>query len=74
MLVLEEYAAGIGTVDDEEVERIVRETIQQLRSQSEKIDLGSVMKKVVGEGGALEGKPVEKGVVAKAVKEALNAS
>ena len=69
--VLEEYAGEIQTVGENELRASVEEAISYAKAQSGKTDLGSLLKGLLGPGGKLEGKPVDKGEVAKAIKSAL---
>lgn len=69
--VLEEYASGVETVGEDEITRVAQETIGQMRTDGLKTDMGNVLKHLVGPGGAFEGKPVEKGEVARIVKGML---
>jgi uncharacterized protein YqeY len=70
--VLEEYAGEIPTVEGDELRALVEEAITQAKAQSSKTDLGTILKGLLGPGGELDGKPVDKGEVAKAIKSALN--
>ncbi|TKA79053.1 hypothetical protein B0A49_02132 [Cryomyces minteri] len=72
--VLEEYAGGVETVAMEEVERVVGEVVQTMKGQGEKLNLGAVLKRLVGPGGAFEGRPVETKEVARVVKDVLGSS
>ena len=72
--VLEEYASQVETIDKQEIEQAVRQTMAKLRSEGASLNIGSVMKAVSGAGGPLDGRPAEKGDVALAVKEALSNS
>jgi len=69
--VLEEYAGGVETVEQEEITRVVGEVIGRMRTGDQKVDLGSVLKAVIGPGGEFDGKSVEKAEVAKVVKGML---
>lgn len=69
--VLEEYAGEVDTVGEEEITRVVGELIGRMRTDKKKVDLGSVLKALVGPGGGFDGKPVEKAEVAKIVKGML---
>jgi len=69
--VLEEYAGGVETVGTEEIRRVVGEVIGKMGTEGLKADMGAVLKNLVGPGGAFEGKPVEKGEVARIVKGML---
>ncbi|SLM33703.1 Uncharacterised domain YOR215C, mitochondrial [Lasallia pustulata] len=65
--VLEEYAGEVDTIGEEEITRVVGEVIGRMVSDEKKLDLGSVLKNLLGPGGAFNGKPVEKAEVAKIV-------
>lgn len=69
--VLEEYAGGVETIGEEEITRIVGESIGKMRTEGQKVDTSTVLKRLLGPGGALDGKPVEKGEVARVVKGML---
>ena len=70
--VLDEYAGKVDTVGADEMRTAVRETIESLRSEQGKIDIGTVTKKIMTDGGVLEGKPVERGLLAEVIKENLH--
>ena len=70
-MVLEEYAGEVDTVGAEEIEKGVRETIERLRAAGEKLDIGGLRKAILGEGGALHGRPVEVKELVKRVQAAL---
>jgi hypothetical protein len=57
--VLEEYAGEIATVGADEIEKGVRETIERMKLNGLKLDIGSLRKAIMGEGGLLHGRPVE---------------
>ncbi|KAL9087040.1 MAG: hypothetical protein Q9165_006868 [Trypethelium subeluteriae] len=69
--VLDEYIGGMDVVGEDEIKRVVRERIRQLQGDGIKLDLGNVVKALLGPGGDFDGKPVERGDVAKEVKSAL---
>ena len=69
--VLEEYAGEVDTVGEEEITRVVGEVIGKMRTEQKKVDLGTVLKALVGPAGEFDGKPVEKAEVAKIVKGML---
>ncbi len=69
--VLEEYAGGVETLGQEEITRVVGESIGKMRTEGHKVDTGTVLKHLLGPGGVLDGKPVEKGEVARVVKGML---
>lgn len=72
--VLEEYAGGVEVVGEDEIKRVVTERIQYLKSEGMKLDIGSVTKALLGPGGDFDGKPVERGDVAKEIKAVLSHS
>ena len=70
--VLEEYAGGVETIGEDEITRVVGEVIGKMRTtEGQKVDTGSVLKSLLGPGGAFDGKPVERGEVARVVKGML---
>ncbi|KAM5465670.1 hypothetical protein MauCBS54593_006445 [Microsporum audouinii] len=71
--VVEEYAAQVETVSEEAIRTAVEGVIAELRVGSEKMAIGSVMKKVLAAGGPLDGKPASKTVVAKIAGELVKA-
>lgn len=73
-VVLKSYVGEIeeskgGVVAVEELQRVVKETIETW--QDGKPVMGKVMEKITGPGGVLDGRMVERGDLAKAVKETL---
>lgn len=69
--VLKEYAAAVQTTGTDEIIAAVRTTMEALKNDGEKINLGAVMKIIMGERGELNGKPVEKKDVVNAIKGML---
>lgn len=67
--VLEEYAGSVETMSKGEVREVVVKAVEQLGGG--RGNVGEVMKTLLGPGGMLEGKPVEKKEVAAMVKEVL---
>ncbi|KAF2223740.1 Yqey-like protein-domain-containing protein [Elsinoe ampelina] len=71
--VLQEYAGGVETWNDEQIKEAVSTVIQDMKSSSEKkIVMGDVLKRLFAPGGDLDGKPVEKAKVSVAVKQLLS--
>ncbi|KAG8631497.1 hypothetical protein KVT40_000637 [Elsinoe batatas] len=71
--VLQEYAGGVETWNDEQIKAAVSTVIQDMKSSSEKkIVMGDVLKRLFAPGGELDGKPVEKAKVSVAVKQLLS--
>jgi len=69
--VLEEYAEGVETMSLDDVREAVVKTVDEVKQESGKANMGDVLKKLLGPGGNLDGKPVEKKDVAAIVKEVL---
>ncbi|KAI1767369.1 GatB/YqeY domain-containing protein [Hypoxylon sp. FL1150] len=69
--ILEEYAAGSGVeeVGEDRLRVIVTEVVTSEAGQGGKPRMGDVMKKLLAPGGPLEGKDVEKEMLARVVKE-----
>lgn len=73
--VLEEYAGGVETMSQDDIRDAVIRTVDELKAQQgSKVNMGEVLKKLLGPGGSLDGKPVEKKDVAGIVKEVLSMS
>lgn len=73
--VLEEYAGGVETMSADEIRDIVIKAVDEAKAeQGSKVNMGEVLKKLLGPGGSLDGKPVEKKEVAGIVKEVLSMS
>ncbi|KAF2431562.1 GatB/YqeY domain-containing protein [Tothia fuscella] len=71
--ILEEYAAGVKTLDVDEIRSAVKGVVVGLKAQGQKLPMGEVLKKTIGPGGALEGKQADKAEVVRIVKEELAA-
>ncbi|KAI9844446.1 MAG: hypothetical protein M1838_002182 [Thelocarpon superellum] len=69
--VLEEYAGSIETIPEAEIQLAVQRTVESLKRDGGRLDLGTVLKRVLGKDGLLEGRPVETGEVARLVKSSL---
>ena len=72
--ILEQYAGQVETMSSDEIKAIVVNEISQLKEAGKKADIGPVLKSLFSAGGALDGKPVERGEVAKITKEAVSAA
>jgi len=68
--IMEEYAGSVETLSEEDIRAAVKGVVDSMKSEGAKIQLGDVLKKVFSPE-ALGDKPVEKGDVAKIVKEIL---
>ena len=71
--VMDEYAAGVETIDESEIVTAIQGSLNKLRTESKTVNAGTVLKDLLGPGGSLAEKPVEKALVAKLVKEAVEA-
>lgn len=74
--VLEEYAGTVseaagGAISEADIRDAVSKVVEAVKGEGAKADVGTVLKRVLGEGGSLAGKLVERGEVAKIVKELL---
>ena len=69
--VLEEYAGQVEVMPEEALKEAINSTLTVLKSTTEKLNPGMVLKELFKAGGELDGKPVEKGQVAAAVKQLL---
>lgn len=65
--VLEEYMKDSGIMSDEDLTIAIQQSIGTMRTEGTKTDKGSVMKHLVGPGGALENQLVDKKEVARIV-------
>ncbi|KAB8303433.1 hypothetical protein EYC80_004859 [Monilinia laxa] len=68
--VLEEYAGSVETVGEEEIRSTVKELVNSMKANGAKMQMGDVLKRVFTPE-VLGEKNVEKGEVAKIVKEVL---
>lgn len=70
--VLEEYAGSVETMSANDIKDAVNKVIEEAKAVAQgKINMGDVLKKLMGAGGSLEDKPVDRSEVARAVKQAL---
>ena len=65
--VLESYIAHVRLMSEEEIKDAAQRVFAQLTEDGSKVDRGNLMKGLVGPGGAIEGKSVEKKDVARIV-------
>lgn len=71
--IMEEYAQGVETMGNEDIRKAVTGIVEAMKSEGANMQAGDVLKRVFAPE-ALGNKPVEKGDVAKIVKEVLAAS
>ncbi|GAB7362932.1 hypothetical protein MBLNU230_g3231t1 [Neophaeotheca triangularis] len=72
--ILEEYAGDVETMSEDDIRNAVSKSIDAAKAEGGKVNMGDVLKRLLGPGGSLDGKPVEKADVAKYVKEQLASS
>ena len=65
--VLEDYVKDSNVMSEEDMAQAVQDSIGRLRTERQKTDKGSVMKALIGPGGALDGQLVDKKDVARLV-------
>ncbi|RPA92960.1 GatB/YqeY domain-containing protein [Choiromyces venosus 120613-1] len=68
--ILDTYAGMVEKVSEGEIRSVVEGVIKTAKEAGERVDMGSIMKKVLAE---LAGRPAVKGEVAGVVKEAVKA-
>jgi len=71
ILVLGEYAEKVATTSIEEIQSAVSQAISKLQEDGGRVDMGAVLKSLFAPGGALDGKPAERGQVAKIAKQSI---
>ncbi|EME79221.1 uncharacterized protein MYCFIDRAFT_183666 [Pseudocercospora fijiensis CIRAD86] len=71
--VLDEYAGQVETMSENEIKDAVTKVVDEAKAAAEsvKINMGDILKKILGPGGSLEGKPVDRSEVARVVKQTL---
>lgn len=72
--VLDQYTNQVKVMSEEETAKYVDEAIASIKTGEGKMNAGAVLKELLKSGGSLEGKPVDKSVVAKLVKQRLEAA
>ena len=70
--ILEGYVGQVDVVGEVEIRSVVERVVGRLRNNGEKVDVGTVIKCVSSEEGELKGKPVDRGDLARLVKEILS--
>lgn len=70
--VCEEYAGTVETLSENDIKDAVIKVIDEMKAVAEgKTNMGDVLKKLLGAGGSLEGKNVDRSEVARIVKQVL---
>ena len=68
--IMEEYAAGVEVLGEDDVKTAIKSVVDAMKSEGVKMQMGEVLKKVFAPE-VLGSKPVDKGEVAKVVKQTL---
>lgn len=69
--VIEEYAAGVETMGEDDVKSVLQETIGKIKTEGGSPNIGSILKEVFKSGGPFDGKPVDRAQVSTLVKGML---
>lgn len=71
--VLDEYAGGVQTMGLDHIRDVVQKVVEEGKAAAsgKALNMGDVLKKLLGTGGSLEGKNVERSEVARVVKQVL---
>ncbi|PYH96528.1 GatB/YqeY domain-containing protein [Aspergillus ellipticus CBS 707.79] len=69
--VLEEYGAQVETMSVDDIKTVVSQEVAKIKESGKKPDVGSLLRSLLGPGGALDGKPAERAEVAKIAKETV---
>lgn len=69
--VLEEYIQNSDVMSEEDMTKVIQDVIGNMRTEEKKTDKGSVMKALVGPGGALDGQLVDRKDVARVAEGML---
>jgi uncharacterized protein YqeY len=70
--ILEGYAGEVATVPEEEIVAAIKEMVKMMTVDGAKVNMGSLVKKMIGPGGVYDGKNVEAKTVAKLVQAELD--
>ncbi|KAI9775040.1 MAG: hypothetical protein M1839_001592 [Geoglossum umbratile] len=70
--ILEDYVGQVDVVGEAEARSAVERVVGGLKSSGEMVNVGVVMKRILSEEGELEGMPVDRGELARLVKEILS--
>jgi uncharacterized protein len=68
--VMDEYAGQVETFAEEDLSKAIEQAYQKLQDTA-KVNAGTMLRELLGPGGTLDGKPVEKSQVAKMVQDML---
>ncbi|KAL2867203.1 uncharacterized protein BJX67DRAFT_107816 [Aspergillus lucknowensis] len=70
--ILQEYGGQVETMSPDEIEHIVAQEITKLKEAGKQVQIGIVLKALLGSGGALSGKPAEPSKVTEIIKNSLS--
>lgn len=69
--VLEDYAGSVETMSEDDIRDAVSKVVDEVKAAASKVNMGDVLKKLLGPEGSLDGKSVERSQVARIVKQTL---
>ena len=69
--ILNGYASSVETLSEEEMRAAITSLVAEVRKDGKSVNLGSIIKALVGPGGSLAGKPVDNAALARIAKEML---
>ncbi|CAK4033393.1 domain-containing [Lecanosticta acicola] len=70
--VFEEYAGSVETLSEDDIKSAVTKVVDEMTAVAQgKVNMGDALKKLLGAGGSLEGKNVDRSEVARVVKQVL---
>ena len=69
--VLESYIGDSDSMGEDDITRVIQDVVGRMRTEEKTVSQGSVMKSLVGPGGAIENQAVDRQVVARLVKGEL---
>ena len=70
--VLDEYSSEVAVLGEDEMEAAISEATTRLKSEGKEARLPDILKLLIGPGGSLTGKPVDRGSLAELVKTSLS--
>jgi uncharacterized protein len=70
--VYEEYAGQVETMSSEDIRAVISDVVTQMKADNRKINIGTIMKNLLGQGKPLNGKPAERSEVSRIIKEIIS--
>lgn len=72
--VIDEYAKSVQVMTEDQIKEAIAKVVQDLQHETDEtvINFGKALKELFKAGGVLDGKPADKGQVAKVLKDLLN--